>query len=454
MDIYGEMVRHVIHPTWKFKDGKYKLFKYLDEFEKSQYLSCDELRKHQFIHLKKLLNHAYASCTYYKDLFDKIGINPNDVKDFSDYCKIPVLTKNNIQGNLDDLTSKYYMMEELLPNKTGGSTGKPIHYYHDKERDISMEASTIRHDRWAGYDIGDKLAVIWGHRSDVSVAKNMKGRFRDIILNRKRFLDASSISEEAMENYVMVLRQFRPKHVLAYANAMYLFAKYCKENSISDIRPVSIITSAEVLEEEEKSYIEEVFACKVFNRYGCREVSVVASECEAHSGLHICAETLYVEFVKSDGSPARPGELGEIVITDLFNYGMPFIRYKIEDMGVMGNSSCPCGRGLPLMEMVGGRVTDFLETMEGVKVSGASVTIYLISNVPGIRQAQFVQDRKDLIKLKIVRGEKFDEQSVSYLNKKIPEFFGNITKVEYEYVDDIPREPSGKYLFSICRIGR
>ena len=452
MDIAKAAIRVLIHPLWMLKDEKLGIYRYLKDFERSQYYPAERIREIQLSKLRDLLDHAYGNCAFYKARFDKIGLRPSDINSFEDFAHVPYLTKSDIQENLPSLAAGNYRITDLIPNKTGGSTGHPIHFYHDKERFTSMDASAIRHDRWAGYDIGDKLALIWGHRGDVSNFANLVGKIKERVLMRSKILDSASMSREGMESFMQKLRSFQPHTILAYAGSVHLFAQFCRERGVTDIRPRTIITTAEVLRDDQRKSIEGTFNCRVFNRYGCREVSVIASECEAHEGMHINADALYVEFVKDDGSPAKPGETGNIIITDLYNYGMPFIRYKIEDMGIMTDKKCSCGRGLPLMEMMAGRVTDFLITPEGTKVSGAALTIYIIANTPGVKQAQFVQNNEASLILKIVRGKEFNHESVKFLDKKLPEFFGRSMKVELQFVDDIPKEASGKYRFSVCNL--
>ena len=452
MDITKTAIKTFVHPLWMLKDGKLGIYRYLNYFEKSQYYPAEQIREIQMARLKKLVEHAYTNCPFYKSRFETVGIHLSDLNSFEDFTHIPFLTKSDIQENLQTLTAKNYKLTDLVANKTGGSTGHPIQFYHDKERFTSMDASAIRHDRWAGYDIGDKFAAIWGHRGDVSSLTDLVGKLKERVLLRSKILDSSSMSRQTMEKFIQELRSFQPRTILAYANAMHLFAQYCKESGVSDIRPKSIITTAEVLHEHQRTEIEEVFGCRVFNRYGCREVSVIASECEEHDGMHINADALYFEIIKDDSRPANPGETGDIIITDLYNFGMPFIRYKIEDMGVMTDRKCSCGRGLPLMEMVAGRVTDFLVTPDGTRVSGAALTIYIIANTAGVRQAQFIQNEEKLIILKIVRGNDFNNDSTEFLYQKFHEFFGFNMKVEIQFVDNIPKEASGKYRFSICNL--
>ena len=160
-----------------------------------------------------------------------------------------------------------------------------------------------------------------------------------------------------------------------------------------------------VLHDFERKCIEEAFGCKVINRYGCEEVSLIACECEAHEGLHLNLNTLIVEFIK-DGRPVKPGEPGSIVVTDLTNYGMPFIRYKVGDVGIPADKRCSCGRSLPLMQSLEGRVADYVVTPEGNLISGISLTENFAMKLPEIKQLQIIQERTDFLIFKIVKGEK------------------------------------------------
>jgi phenylacetate-CoA ligase len=452
MDLYAELIRHVTHPALMLKEGKLRVFKYLKEFEASQYLELNEIRTRQWNNLKKLIDHAYKSSSFYKTRLEQAGLTPLDIHDFSDYLKVPLLLKKDIQEHLADLTSKKYHPENLVSNRTGGSTGMPLHYFHDKERLFSMEASAIRHFRWAGHNIGDKIAAIWGSRRDISHPDGIKSKLRGLLVERSIILDSSSINEVTLEHFTRELLRFKPKTIQAYAKSIYFFAQYCKEKNIKGIHPQSIISSAEVLLEHERELIEEIFQCKVFDFYGSREVSVIASECSEHKGLHINTDTLYVEFLDDTGEPVAPGQPGNIVITDLFNYGMPFLRYKIEDIGIPSDKVCSCGRGLPLMEMVAGRTTDFIVTPQGMRVSGAALTIYLISSIPGIRQAQIIQDKIDHLNFRIVPGPEFNNGSLEILKEKVPEFFGSEMRYDVTLVEEIHKDPSGKYRFSISNI--
>jgi phenylacetate-CoA ligase len=192
----------------------------------------------------------------------------------------------------------------------------------------------------------------------------------------------------------------------------------------------------------------------VTDRYGCEEVSLIASECEKHEGMHLNIEHLYVEFIKDDGSCAAPGEPGKIVVTDLMNHAMPLIRYEVEDVGVPMDRKCSCGRGLPLMESVTGRVADFLFKRDGSKVAGVSLIENTLTKIPGIDQMQIVQESIDSFVVSVVPGSDFRESTKMDLNAYFKGLFGETVTVEIQVVRAIQSEPSGKYRFSICRISQ
>src|SRR5262249_55637025 len=155
-------------------------------------------------------------------------------------------------------------------------------------------------------------------------------------------------------------------------------------------RPRAMITSAEVLTPDERDLLEEVFCCPVFNRYGCREVGVIASECPAHRGMHVMAEGLYLE-IERDGRPAAPGGPGCLLLTDPLNLAMPLIRYRVGDVGSWDEGPCPCGRGLPRLKEVAGRVTDFLVGGDGRLVSGAFLSVALVARRTSLGRVQIEQ---------------------------------------------------------------
>ncbi len=445
-DILAPIIRHLLHPLWMAKQGSGQRT-ILRELETTQYRSRDELNELQLRLLRRLLQHAYADCPFYRARFDSAGMSPDDITTFGDFSRLPILSKEEIQGHYREMISTRVSIDALIPDKTGGSTGSPLVFYYDRERLDSRHAATLRHNRWAGWDIGDKVALLWGAVRDIPKEQSFKDIVRRNLLERSMILDASSITTADMDSFALALARFRPKIILAYANTMGLFADFVLSEGISDIRPAGIVTSAEVLTDETREKIERAFQCKVFNRYGCREFAIIASECERHRGMHINAENLYVECVETGSDDS-----GDILVTDLRNFAMPLIRYRIGDKGMLSDSDCDCGRGLPLLEKVVGRETDFIHTPEGKLVSGVAIATFVITNIPGIAQVQMIQNSIDSVVVKVIENGDSSVTTLSTLEAKLRELLGDGIKLSFERVSSIPVASSGKYRFTISNI--
>lgn len=452
VDVYGLLARRVFYPTFVALKRESHL-RHLSDLERTQFLAPEKLKLLQFERLKTVVEHAYNHCPFYAKRFSEWNVKPQDLREPLDIQKLPILTKKDIQANWREMIATNVERSELIENRTGGSTGKPLLFYVDRERMETRKAATIRHNRWAGYDIAEKAGVIWGATRDIASIFEGKIPLRNLIFERSLVLDASSLTDTGMEEFAKRLRRYRPKVLLGYANSLYLFAAFTEERNLGGITACSVITTAELLYPHQRQKIEKVFGCPVFDRYGSRETSVIASECERHTGLHLNAECLLVEIL-DDRKPAAQGQSGEVVITDLLNWGMPLIRYEIEDRAAFSREACPCGRGLPLLSKLEGRVTDFIRTPSGKYVSGAALTIKLIAEVPGIAQAQLVQEDIGSVKFRLVRGAAYSPSTEEILRKKALEFLGKDVQILIEHVDEIPRESSGKYRFSISLVGK
>jgi phenylacetate-CoA ligase len=348
------------------------------------------------------------------------------------------------------MISDEYAKEKLISAKTGGSTGKALKLYFDKQCEEMRNAAAIRSDRWAGWELGMKRAGIWGNPP---VADTIKKKIRDGLRDRMIYLDTMNINPETILQFVNSWRRYQPQVIYGHSHSIYILAKYLEDRKIMDLRPRGVISTSMMLLPHEREVIEKVFLCRVTNRYGCEEVGLIACECEEHNGMHLNADHLYVEFIREDGMPAMPGEEGKMVVTDLLNQGMPLIRYRVEDVGVPSNRRCPCGRGLPLMERVAGRVADFLKKKDGSQVAGVSLVERTVTAIKGIRQMQIVQEKIDQLVLNVVRMDEYDAASERALLSEFASVFGKEVSIQLNYMDNIRQESSGKYRFSICKIG-
>jgi phenylacetate-CoA ligase len=440
--------RNIIEPLVSIRNGS-PLRKYWGELEATQFLPEAVLRERQWEKLKGLLRFAAEQNEFYRKRFESHGITPAAITSPDDLRLIPALTKEDIRGNMDLMISRGFQRDSLMHFKTGGSTGKSLDIFITEECSELRNACARRHDRWTGWEVGEPVAAVWGNPH---LPVTLKEKVKNSLLAPLMFLDTMSISPGSVRDFAREWQRVRPTLLFGHAHSIYLLARYVQDLKITTIAPKGILSTSMMLYPHERQCIEGVFGVKVTDRYGCEEVSLIASECERHEGMHINIEHLYVEFIRDDGTPAAAGEPGKIVVTDLVNKAMPFIRYQVEDVGVPSIRRCSCGRGLPLMESVTGRVADFLMKRDGAKVAGISLIENTLTKMPGINQMQIVQEKIDRFAIRVVPGTGFDFGVEGELVDYFTDVFGAGVSVTITQVDAIAPEPSGKYRFSICRL--
>jgi len=268
-------------------------------------------------------------------------------------------------------------------------------------------------------------------------------------------VDPFVLSNEVLSGFVDMLEKFNPEVIRGYATPVYMMAKYLLKAGIDIVRPKSVITSAEVLFDPMRKTIEEALGCPVFDFYGCREIGAIASECQEHSGYHIAAENVVVEFARN-GEPVSCEEKGSILLTGLRNYGMPLIRYENGDVGKPTTDACSCGRGLPLMESLEGRITQFLavrdkKTEQIVPIYEPVVEFVILSLKSSPDGFRVIQESLDHIVVQI--SEKHvGSTDIDFLIAHLRSYLGEETKIEVQCLSRLPPLPSGKRSVLISKV--
>ena len=449
--IYNKIAKHILLPLYLLKNND-RMLDRLVVLEKSQYLDAEAIRERQLADLKRLLKHCYDNVPFYRKRFDDAGFNPSSFSDFCDLRRIPYLTKNDLQQNLHQLVAQNYSKENLRLDASGGSTGKPTNFYKDIRRFQEGRADQIRHDRWCGWDLGEKRVMLWGAQREFDTQFSWKYQLVEKFVHRAYGFNAFDICENKVLEYIATLRRIKPTMIISYANVAYLFAKIIESNGIdlSKLGLKGLICSAETLTEKMRISIESAFCCKVLNRYGSREVGLIASECLEQDGLHLNTDSVYLEIEKG-GKETSLGELGEIIVTDLWNYGMPFVRYQMGDVGTRSSQSCNCGLNLPKISNIQGRVSDFLADAKGGLVHGEYFT-HLFYGLEGVEQFQLVQETIDRLTLKIMPGRDFSPAVLDPVVGKIKQCIGAEVTVNIEICASSFVEASGKFRFTISKV--
>jgi len=447
MTVSSWLIRKVIAPAWAWYENS-SYIKIAQQLEKESYLSLEERLERQWELLKYVIKESYENCEFYKKKFKAAGFHPNDLKSWVDLKSIPILTKKEIREYGSEMISRKFRKEKLVPRKTSGSTGVSLHFYTSDKEFQFKRGVTFYRDQWSGWRLGDWQARVWGNPE---YKKSWRGYIRNYLLERGIYLDTLRIDEQMMKDFAKRILKLRPTLLFGHAHSLFLFAKYWEDNNLPDYSFKGIISTAMVLHQHERTKCEEVFNSKIFDRYGCEEVSLIASECEAHEGLHINTDSLVVEIV-DEGEPVSDGKEGKVVVTDLRNTAMPFIRYQVGDMAIASDKQCSCGRTYPLLTKIAGRIADYLITPDGQWVSGISLTENFATLIPGVEQVQIIQDKRDHLLLRIVSGKDFCSQSYEEIQRLIKERFGDKMRYDIEKIDKIQPLASGKYRFAINKI--
>jgi len=434
--------------------GKDIFFKY-QELKKMEYNSLKKNLEIQEDKLKKILLHSWEHVPYYKKVLENVSVIRNGKVSLENFNKIPILTKAIIRENFDLLKSDDYKKRKPYLNTSGGSTGEPVRLIQDREYWINNMASAWFFNSFAN-QFPCRHIKLWGSERDIlQGGYGIVGDLKNWVYQRK-LLNSFRMSKDDMKNYVEKINSYKPLIIEAYVQSIYELAKFIKENKLKVFSPKGIIVSAGTLYPEMRNLIKDVFNAKVFNRYGSREVGIIACSCKENEGLHLNIFGNYVEILNDKLKPCKPKELGRVYVTTLANYSMPLIRYDIGDIGSFaGEKKCSCGRGLPLLRNVEGREMSVFKTKEGKIIPGEFFIHFIgvVFNKNIISKFQVIQREYNLIEIKVVlRNKKRQEESKLDIERSIKKVMGKGCEVKWNFVKDIEPTKSGKYLYTISKI--
>ena len=452
--MYTFMTKHVLAPMLDIFRGTATM-KCLKELEETQWWPRHKIAELQNERLIQLLRYAYDNVPYYHRIFQEQGLKPENIETSADLVKLPILTKRLIRNNFSDLVAHDFPKRQLMLRSTGGSTGEPLRFYKTKNDFYNWgSAAELRAYGWAGYELGKKCALVWETYPYKSTMEKFTRTFRHF-LQRIVLFNALEISVGKLPLLAKRLVDFQGGFVRGYPTAIYLLARFIEREGKPRIGPKAIITSGEQLYDFQRELYLKVFECETYSHYGSNEVHAIASECSEHSGYHISAENIVIEIVDGEGKPVPVGEEGRILVTNLHNYAMPFIRYETGDIGVISDKACPCGRGLPLLAAVNGRTADVIFTKSGKRIPGVALPWGFLASL-GVEQFQIVQENYEKVVIKLIIDKEYPRDRIDEMIKEVLRRFtsmlGDDIDVVAELVDQILPTISGKTRFVLSNL--
>ena len=413
----------------------------------AQFWPAEKLAAMHLAKLRPLLAHAGGQVPYYRDLFRQTGFDPARINSVDDLKALPSLSRRTVQAQGDRLLADNMRRPGLARTYTGGSTGAPMALWYDRAFNRHFEASAWVSDFVAGRRIGSRTAYLWSAPRDVVADRGWRGQARRWLRNEAIF-DASAATEADLLGYHRAMQAWPPEVLVGYAHTLAAFARLLEKRGLKPHYPrKSLITSGEVLHPGMRADLERVFPAAVFNRYGSREAGLLAYECERHTGLHLNLPNILVECVGPD-----PYHLpADVLVTELHNYAMPLIRYEMNDRALLAEGDCACGRSAPRLSQIVGRTGATFVSRTGRMVE-ANYLFPAARRVPGVVEFQLRQDAIGQVRVLAVPGPGCTPEGFEPLRAEVAKTFGPDTELLVEFVEHIPRSPSGKVQMTVSHV--
>jgi phenylacetate-CoA ligase len=414
--------------------GQYAQF--FADLERQQWLDARALQELQDAALRKMVQFAATEVPYYRELFAREKIRPEHIRTAADLKILPMVDKATVQREGARFRPDRIRIDSH-EKQTGGTTGRPVPYWVSSSA-IQFNYATYesRFRRWAGVEFGDRMVSLNG-KVVVPVAQTKPPFWRHNLAFNQLYVSIYHLSDENLPAIVDRMERYAPTVIVAYCSAVHRVARFMNEHGrAGQVRPRAVMVSSETLFDWQRADIERAFGCRVFDGYSQGEQVAFISQCPMGS-MHISPEYGVVELVEHDG-------MHEIVATGLMNQAMPLLRYRTGDTAIPdGGASCSCGRGLPTIRSLVGRIDDMVVTPEGTTVGPTALGL-AFKVIPELCEAQIVQSSPEAIAVSLVVTPKFGPSHEARVREELHKRLGQRIRIDVGYVDAIPKTVSGK----------
>lgn len=414
--------------------------KEIPRYRANDRISLEEHEEGQVRRLREIVESAQRNVPYYRRSLK--GLNAQDIRSLDNLRGLPCVLKNDIRGNEEAFLDETVPRRRLRVFQTSGTSGKPVNIYYDAYTHQSYRACyETRVKGWAGVGPGDSRAM-FGVRKVVRFDRNKPPFYRYNCAERQMYFSIYHENQDNLIHYVNALNEKQPVFIAGYPSAIYPVARFLLENGrVLGYKPRAVLTSSETLQDTARECMQNAFGCKVYDAYSGVECCALAAECECQQ-MHVCPEVGIVEIVDGSGKPAKPGEPGEVVLTGLLNSAMPLIRYRVGDRAIWAENPCPCGRQMPVIQKIIGRVEDVVKTSDGREIVRFDT---VFKGVHNLLEAQIVQEETDRFLVRVVATGDFSEKDEDTIIHNMRLHIGSRPYVAVRKVDAIERLSNGKF---------
>lgn len=451
-----DFIRMVLGSLYQKLPGKIRFGKEFYHFQNlitnTEYLPINAHLQHQWHNISKSLDVAFGGISYYQNVYRQHGIKRSDVDDFASFRKLPFLTKQNVKEHLEEMTAKAIPRWKWLETTTGGSTLNPMRFYQVRGLTRSKERAFIQ-DQWGrfGYKPGARAVQLKG-RNVGHPSRRIFWEYEPI----QNFLEMNSqfLTEENLPSYVEAIIRFKPEFLIGYVSSIFLLARYLESHPQCRFpRLRGLFLASENVYPWQRTLFSRVFNCPICAHYGHSEMVLLGAACPLSARYHFYPQYGYLEVIGPDGKPCdRPGQVGELVGTSFDNPLMPFIRYRTQDYGIVGEPACPCGRHYPVIERIEGRLQEFIVTRSGRLISVCVMGAAHFDVLDNVHQTQYFQDTPGRVIFRVVPKSGFSLTDLNRIQAVVQAKTGNDVQVEVQVVKEIPRTESGKHRMIIQKL--
>lgn len=423
---------------WRYDKETEKL---VEQTLERDFWSEDQWNEWQNERLTYILHRAATKVPFYKNLWAERRKNGDKASwDYLDNWTI--LEKQTLRKSSLEFVAEDCSTSKMFHEHTSGTTGTSLNLWQTKATVKQWYAIfEARSRRWYGLSRNDRWAILGGQL--IVPVKSRKPPFWvwNAGLNQL-YMSSYHLAPDLIDSYLEAIAKYRVTYILGYSSALYTLAQECLRQKRKDIRLNVAISNAEPLFDFQRETIAEAFNCPVRETYGMAEIVTAAGDCE-HGKLH---QWLDVGIIEKN--PKNLISTEDFICTGLINSDMPLIRYRIGDCGSFSDEKCVCGKSLPLIKKIEGRIDDVLLTTDGRRI-GRLDTIF--KNDLPVKEAQIIQKSLNLIVVRLVPTDGFNQRAAKDLSERIRHRLGDV-EVVLETVTEIERSGRGKFRGVICEL--